>query len=108
MKDARVQAEIDYRASLGMRPRTVREIDETLRAIGYRLDRRADCAAPARYMDGPRAGESYPCVTTGVCEVDTGLSAYHVDARRDAKFDELQRLRRDGLYAVVPRGILDV
>jgi hypothetical protein len=59
-------------------------------------------------MTGPRAGESYPCVTTGVSETDTGLSAFHVHARRDANFDKLQEMRLSGkLFAVSASALLE-
>ncbi len=60
-------------------------------------------------MTGPHAGRSYPCLSTGIMEADTGRSAFHGEARRDAKFRRLQALRFDvGLYAVVGGTIMDL
>ena len=68
-----------------------------------------DCRGTSRYLTGEFAGLSYPVNTTGVKESDTGLSAFNVNARRDANFKELQRLRfEEELYAVVRGRILEV
>lgn len=55
-----LEAEIEYRKTLGQTELPLSKFEEALRAIGYRFDRRMDCRAPARYMTGDRAGESYP------------------------------------------------
>ncbi len=60
----------------------------------------------ATWMTGPRAGISYPSVTTGIREADTGMSAFHVDARRDANFAKLQQMRLSGEYFAVSRGAI--
>ena len=58
-------------------------------------------------MTGPRAGQTYPSLSTGIKEADTGRSAFHVDARRDTKFRTLQELRFEvGLYTVLKGAIL--
>ena len=57
-------------------------------------------------MTGPRAGRSYPCVTTGLRETDTGLSAFNAGARRDADFSRLQAMRAGGDYFAVSNGAL--
>jgi len=50
-----------------------------------------------------------PTLSTGIKEADTGRSAFHVEARRDAKFRALQKLRFDvGLYAVLGAAIMDL
>lgn len=54
-----------------------------------------------------RAGESYPCCTTGIDEIDTGLSFANCDARRDTNFRALQELRASGeLFAVTNDGYI--
>lgn len=73
-------------------------------ALGYTLDRSMDARSMARYVTGPHAGLSYPCVTTGLRESDTGRSAWHVDARRDDNFKAMQRLR--GEVVAISRGAL--
>jgi hypothetical protein len=60
-------------------------------------------------MTGPRAGQSYPAINTGVKEVDTGLQFCHIDARRDENFKTLQEWRSDcRLFAVVRGSILEI
>lgn len=83
---------------------TVHELSERFRVLGYRLDRSMDCRSNARFMTGAYAGESYPCCTTGIVEIDTGMSAFHYQARRDANFKRMQKLR--GEICAVSRGFL--
>lgn len=73
-------------------------------ALGYKLDRTLDCRSVARFMTGEHAGKSYLCVTTGVSEADTGLSAFHFAARRDSKFKQMQKLRQE--VCAISRGAL--
>lgn len=104
-----LETELAARAQEGYTPITVKELEATLRSIGYRLDRDKDCGCNAQYMTGARAGQTYPCITTGVREVDTGLSAFHVDARRDENFVALQQMRMNQSHFAVIRGsILEI
>lgn len=101
--------ELEYREAMGWRPVTLEKIERCLGSLGYVLDRECDCLGSARYMTGPWSGKSYPGLSTGINERDTGRSAFHVDARRDAAFRTLQRLRFEvGLYAVVDGAIMDI
>jgi len=101
--------ELAARAADGWHPVSLSDIKRRLRDIGYALDRTLDCRSTARIMTGPRAGKTYPTLSTGIKEADTGRSAFHVEARRDANFRTLQELRFEvGLYAVVNGAILDV
>jgi hypothetical protein len=59
-----------------------------------------------KWMTGPRAGKSYPCVASGICETGTGLSAFHVHARRDANLARLQEMRLGGKYFAVSGGAI--
>lgn len=107
--NAQLQAELDHRASVGQRPVTVEAMQDRLKALGYRLDRTMDCRSQSRWMTGPRAGESYPAVHTGIREIDTGLSFSHIDARRDENFRQLQALRSSGeLFAVSRDSLLEL
>lgn len=99
--------ELAARALEGWSPLTVVQIEERLAGLGYRLDRQMDCRCLARTMTGPRAGTSYPCITTSVRERDTGLSAFNADARRDDNFRRFQTMR-DELFAVVNGAILEI
>ena len=83
---------------------SVKELARLVSDLGYRLDRSMDCRADSRYLDGPLAGMSYPCCTTGLLEADTGRSAFHYQARRDANFRALQELR--GTVASMSRGAI--
>ncbi|WP_339348611.1 hypothetical protein [uncultured Sphingomonas sp.] len=97
------------RAAEGWHPVTLGNIERRLRDLGYALDRSLDCRGMALIMTGPRAGRSYPCLSTGIREADTGRSAFHGEARRDARFRRLQELRFDiGLYAVVGGAIMEL
>lgn len=93
-------AEVQRRLKAGDRQLTVEQIAEELRLLGYKMDRSMDARCQAKIMTGPAAGESYPCCTTYLKEADTGLSAFNVNARRDANFRALQQLRRE-VFAVV-------
>lgn len=94
-----LNAELAYRASKGAHPVSIKEMKARFAALGYRLNRRDDCRSLARYMNGERAGESYPCCSTGLVEADTGLSAFNRDARRDENFEAMQTLRGE-LFAI--------
>lgn len=95
-----LQAEIAHRVCHGNRPLRIKEIESRLRALGYRLDRSLDCMGFARYMTGERAGESYPSITTGIKETDTGRSAFHFESRRDESYQAMQAMRLQEIYAV--------
>lgn len=99
-----LQAEIEYRRSIGCEVVSVAEMARRFEALGYRLDRSMDCRSAARYMTGPRAGQSYPACSTGVVEADTGLRAWNVDARRDDRYRAMQQLRQD--VCAISRGAL--
>lgn len=107
--DSSLDLEIEARAKLGLFPRTVKQINESLSLLGYKLDRSKDCKSVAKIIAGERAGNTYPCMTTGICEIDTGLSFANVNARRDQNFKTLQAMRSEGtLFAVVNGSILEV
>ncbi|WP_454887317.1 hypothetical protein [Sphingomonas oryzagri] len=98
--------ELAHRAREGHHPITVAALHDAFRAIGYRLDRTMDCRHNARWMTGSRAAHSYPSISTGISEADTGLSAFNVDARRDGNFARLQAMRVSGDFFAVSNGAL--
>jgi len=101
--------ELAARAADGWHPVTLGEIKRQLRDLGYALDRTLDCRSTAQIMTGPRAGKTYPTLSTGIKESDTGRSAFHVEARRDARFRAMQNLRFEvGLYAILGGAIMDL
>ena len=109
MRMTNLENELAWRASKGLYPVTIQTINERLKALGYRLDRSMDCRSLSRYMTGERAGKSYPCVSTYQVEIDTGLSAYNVDSRRDDNHKALQALRMSGeCFAVSCGAILEL
>lgn len=104
-----LEVELADRAAQGFHPVTVAQMNETLNSIGYELNRERDCYSNKRYMTGPRAGQSYPAINTGVRECDTKLEFCNVDARRDENFKTLQEWRSTCcLFAVVRGQILEI
>ena len=101
--------EIQYRATLGQTPTTIVEIERKLQMFGYKLDRSMDCSSVTTYMAGARAGCSYPSVSAYIVQSDDGVSMYNTHARRGAKFEAVQSLRRKGnLFAITKKGILEI
>ena len=97
-----VKLEIEQLLNSGnCRLATLSEIDLELASIGYKLDRSMDCRHIARTLSGFSAGNSYPAITGCPIEADTGLSASHSEARRDANFCSLQQIRLGGMFAIV-------
>jgi hypothetical protein len=101
----RLAKEIAYRESIGCERLSVAEFGRRFAALGYRIDRTMDCRSSARYVTGPRAGESYPACDTGINEADTGLRAWNYAARRDAAFQAMQELRQQ-VFAVTRDGFI--
>ena len=96
-----VDREVAHLVAGGSRRVSLRAFDAELRLIGYRLERSSDCKSLNRYVTGERAGESYPAVNMYTVQVSDGVSAFHVDSRRDANFERLQEMRRnEELFAV--------
>jgi len=90
MAQERLQREIQTSLVAGMRQVTMAQLDAELQALGYSRMPNSRCACIAT---NGRTANTYPCVTYGLRENGTGLSAFHVDARRDARFRALQQLR---------------
>ena len=104
-----LEIELAERAERGHHPVTIKEMAIRLNTIGYELNRERDCYSNNRYMTGPRAGQSYPAINTGVREMDTKLEFCNVDARRDENFKTLQKWRGEcSLFAVVRGCILEI
>ena len=101
----RLQDEIDRRVSDGQTRCTIHTLETHYKAVGYRFDRSCDCRSNARYMSGPYAGESYPCLALYPVQIDNGVSAFNVEARRDTNFEAMQALRRTH-FAVCAKGAI--
>lgn len=97
--------EVSAMIAAGARHVTVAQLAGEFLALGYRIDRTADCHCRARTMTGPRAGTSFACCTTGLREADTGRSAWHFEARRDAAFKRMQALRLE-VFATLRNGAI--
>ena len=105
MNDPRTIAEVSRRAANGYHPTTMEGMRATLASLGYKLCP-YHCYSNNLYVD---SGESYPADNRNVNEADTGLSAFHFQARRDENFRTLQRLRFNGeLFAVVSDRIVSI
>lgn len=103
IRDEDLAYEAATRINTGAELLSVSEMGERFRAIGYALDRNLDCRSQARYLD---SGLTYPACTTGVKEADTGMSAFHYQARRDASFRAMQALRSQ-VFAISRNAILE-
>ena len=96
-----MEQEIKHMIRSGMTQLTVASLNHAYKELGYVLDRTMDCYCMASYEDGM----SYPYITTGVKEIDTNLSAFHYQARRDDNFKAMQQLRKT-TFAVTNGAIL--
>lgn len=105
--DDDIAAECAARILAGARRVSLAQLADEYRALGYRFDRSADCSHLARYMTGDRAGKTYKACGLRPVQIDDGLAAWHVDARRDANFQSLQALR-DQVFAVHAGRIYEV
>jgi len=103
----RIQDEIDYRLKNGWVRCTIYTLQKEYEKLGYTFDRSCDCRSNAQYVTGERIGATYPVLTLYPIEMDTRLSAFHVDARRDKNFNLMQQLRNTH-YAVAPGRIVEV
>ena len=87
--------ELEYRQSIGQRHVSLEKLIEEYAALGYRFDRSMDCIGRAEHLTGPMAGTSYVANSLYPVQIDNGLSAWHVDARRDTNYTKLQALRNE-------------
>lgn len=83
---------------------TLNRLSDELKRLGYRLDRSMDCKATSTWRTGERAGKSFPCISTGIKEIDTRKSAFHFKARRDKNFETLQAMRYQGAFVAMRNG----
>jgi hypothetical protein len=90
MDTLNLQKEIDSSRAAGMEWISIPELDARLETLGYRRDPDSRCVCVTKNLT---TGNTYPCVTWDVQEIDTGMSAFHVNARRDERFRKLQELR---------------
>lgn len=98
--NSQAKIEAQHLISEGLRQVTLATMSAELAQLGYRLDRSMDCASMATNMTGERAGQRYPALALYPKVKDTGLSAWNVDARRDANYKRLQQYRME-VFAIV-------
>lgn len=100
-----LKVELQHRTKQALKPVSIEEFTCAFAELGYKIDRSLDCRFHTFHLSGDRKGLKYPCITTRVKEADTGLSAFHVDARRDSNFQAMQLLRNK-VFCVTQDAIL--
>lgn len=88
------QMAIDLVAT-GMTMLTISGLTRKYKEIGYRFDRSNDAKCVARWASGEFNGRTYNCCTLDPVEIDTGVGAFNIAARRDANYEALKELRSD-------------
>jgi hypothetical protein len=83
---------------------SVAELDRRLKALGYKRNMSTACVGPVYCLN---TGVVYTGINYNVVEIDTGMSFAHYQARRDARFKELQEMRQR-VFCVVNGRILSV
>ena len=102
-----VDNEVAYRLSQGWRQVSFDQFKAEYAAIGYTFDRSSDVRSIARYITGEQAGQSYPYLSLYPVQADDKVSAWNVNARRDANYEAFKALR-NSLFAVVQGRIVEV
>lgn len=102
-----VDNEVAYRLAQGWKQVSFEQFKAEYAAIGYTFDRSSDIRSIARYMTGEQAGQSYPYLGLYPIQTDDKVSAWNVNARRDANYEALKVLR-NSLFAVVQGRIVEV
>ena len=102
-----IDNEIAYRLSQGYRQVSFDQFKAEYAAIGYTFDRSGDVRSIARYVTGEQAGQSYPYLGLYPVQADDKVSAWNVNARRDANYEAFKVLR-NSLFAVAQGRIVEV
>ena len=102
-----LENEVAYRLAQGYRQVSFEQFKAEYAAIGYTFDRSCDTQGMARYVSGERAGNSYPCLTLYPIQADDKVSAWNVNARRDANYEAF-RVLRNSIFAVSRGRIVEV
>lgn len=102
-----VENEVSHRLARGWNHVSFEQFKAEYAAIGYTFDRSCDTQGIARYMSGERAGASYPCLTLYPVQTDDKVSAWNVNARRDANYEAFKVLR-NSIFAVSRGRIVEV
>ena len=102
-----IDNEIAYRLTQGYRQVSFEQFKTEYATIGYMFDRSCDVRSVARHMTGEQAGQSYPYLGLYPVQADDNVSAWNVNARRDANYEAF-RVLRNSLFAVVQGRIVEI
>lgn len=102
-----VDNEVAYRLAQGWKQVSFEQFKTEYAAIGYTFDRSCDVRSIARYITGEQAGQSYPYLGLYPVQTDDKVSAWNVNARRDANYEAFKVLR-NSLFAVVHGRIVEI
>ena len=86
------EIERDDMLAAGMERVTLDELCRRCSAIGYRVEIHSPDAS---HWTNLGTGNRYPGTSYPVTHAESGLSAFHVDAPRDANYRRLQEIRSD-------------
>lgn len=99
-----VAKEVESRLKKGNICVPIDVLHEKVKAIGYRFEKGMNCYGVSRYMTGEDAGRSYPANNLYPVQADNGVSAFSIDARRDANYEALKEIRHS--FFAVSNGCL--
>ena len=102
-----VDNEVAYRLAQGWRQVSFEQFRAEYAAIGYTFDRSSDVRSIARYITGEQVGQSYPYLGLYPVQTDDKVSAWNINARRDANYAAFKVLR-NSLFTVVQGRIVEV
>ena len=100
----KLEREIWIRIQLGMEKLSIKEYIRRYENLGYTFDRSLDCRSTSKYLDNRM---TYPCLTLYPIQIDDGLSAWNIKARRDSNFLKFQQLRKE-IFSVYGGRIVEV
>lgn len=80
----------------GLEKVTKTELNRRLSELGYCIDEKSSF----NYQNSYNPGESWPARSCYIVEKDTGLGFSNIHARKDANFEKLQEMRRQGGFNV--------
>ena len=98
------EREVSRLVKAGARQVSFADMQSAFAEIGYKFDRSMDCRASATDCN---TGDTFPNLALYPVQIDNGLSAWNIDARRDTNFIRLQALRNE-IFSVVRNHIAQV
>lgn len=82
------EEKINALVAAGMQEITAEELEARIMALGYRF-----CSACSFNYMSRHNGRPYSARSVSYIDIESGLGYAHVQARRDARFEQLQALR---------------